>query len=207
MSGLYVHYGCGFCAPHDWLNYDASPTLRFERLPVLGALYTKNQRRFPENVRYGDIIKGLPVPPGSCAAIYCSHMLDYVAYEDCKIALGNTKRMLRPGGIFRLVVQDCSYFMHEYIKASDPHAAIKFMDDTGWGRRSRPSKLFPLLKELWGHGYRLWMWDFESLASELSQGGFHSIRRAAFCDSVEPRFASVEEEAQWTRGIGIECRA
>ncbi|MCP5113600.1 MAG: hypothetical protein GY953_22435, partial [bacterium] len=53
-TGLYVHYGCHFTAPDGWLNFDASPTLRFERFPILGRLYTKNESRFPPNVRYGD---------------------------------------------------------------------------------------------------------------------------------------------------------
>ena len=57
MSGLYVQYGCGFSAPEGWKNFDASPTLQFERLPVIGRLFTKNASRFPENVRYGDIVK------------------------------------------------------------------------------------------------------------------------------------------------------
>src|SRR5882724_7131927 len=36
LSAEYVHYGCLFCAPESWLNFDASPTLRFERIPILG---------------------------------------------------------------------------------------------------------------------------------------------------------------------------
>ena len=65
MKG-YVQYGCGFTAPAEWVNYDASPTLRFERLPVLGKLYTRNKQRFPDNVKYGDIVKGLPEKADSC---------------------------------------------------------------------------------------------------------------------------------------------
>ena len=56
---VYVNVGCGFDAGDGWLNFDASPTLRFERVPVLGRLYTKNDARFPESVRYGDIVKGI----------------------------------------------------------------------------------------------------------------------------------------------------
>ena len=59
-----VQYGCGFSAPENWINYDSSPTLRFEKMPLIGTLYTRRskdkQNRFPKNVLYGDIIKGLP---------------------------------------------------------------------------------------------------------------------------------------------------
>jgi hypothetical protein len=63
---MYMQYGCGWSAPTAWENFDASPTLRFERIPVLGRLYTKNARRLPENIRYGDIVRGLPIPAKSC---------------------------------------------------------------------------------------------------------------------------------------------
>ena len=58
---LYVHYGCHHCAPVEWLNFDASPTLRLERLPVIGRLVRKNAGRFPSNILYGDIVSGLYV--------------------------------------------------------------------------------------------------------------------------------------------------
>ncbi len=41
-----VQYGCGWSAPFSWRNFDASLTLRFERLPLIGHLYTKNESRF-----------------------------------------------------------------------------------------------------------------------------------------------------------------
>ena len=62
---LRVQFGCGFTAPETWLNFDASPTLRVERLPLVSRLYTKNEQRFPPNVEYGDIVKGLPLAPKS----------------------------------------------------------------------------------------------------------------------------------------------
>ena len=62
-----MQYGCGFNAPSGWKNFDVSPTLRFERLPLIGRLYSKNQQRFPENVEYGDIVKGIPLPNESQA--------------------------------------------------------------------------------------------------------------------------------------------
>ena len=46
-----LHIGCGMNAPEDFDNYDASPTLKFERIPILGKLYTKNATRFPENAK------------------------------------------------------------------------------------------------------------------------------------------------------------
>ena len=57
---LYVQYGCGLSCPAGWLNFDASPTLRLQRLPAIGRLFV-NSVRFPDRVHYGDIRKGLPI--------------------------------------------------------------------------------------------------------------------------------------------------
>ena len=60
--GCYVQYGAAYSAPEGWLNFDASPTLRLQKLPVAGkalARVWKSERfswsltrlmhRFPED--------------------------------------------------------------------------------------------------------------------------------------------------------------
>ena len=106
---MYVQYGCGFSAPAEWVNFDASMTLRWERMPIAGRMFTKNSARFPSNVRCGDIVKGLPISDGSCRGVYASHVLEHLAQEDFHKALENTKRILTGGGLFRLVVPDLEF--------------------------------------------------------------------------------------------------
>ena len=104
QNSEFVQYGCGWQAPANWLNFDSSPTLRFEKLPFVGRLYTKNARRFPENVFYGDIVKGLPVNNGSVARLFASHVIEHLCYQDAKLALKRSHELLKPGGLFRLIV-------------------------------------------------------------------------------------------------------
>ncbi len=50
----FTQFGCGLCAPPRWLNFDASPAIRLQRLPIIGNLVPSGQfGRFPENVKYG----------------------------------------------------------------------------------------------------------------------------------------------------------
>ena len=107
MEKLYVQYGCGLSAPKEWQNFDASPTLRLQRLPIFGALLKKQLNVvFPKEVRYGDIVKGLPLKENSCSGIYCSHVLEHLALKDFRTALINTYKILKPGGVFRCLVPD-----------------------------------------------------------------------------------------------------
>src|SRR5437870_12219189 len=114
-KGYRVQYGCGLNAPLGWKNFDASPTLRFERLPLLGRQYTKNERRFPDNIEYGDIVKGIPLPKHSCEAIYASHVLEHLSLRDFRVALGNTYDLLADGGVFRAVIPDLEILARRYL--------------------------------------------------------------------------------------------
>src|SRR5262249_19742413 len=81
-EGLYVQFGAGLSAPDGWLNYDASPRLFLERLPLIGPLYRRRKGHFPTGVQFGNILTGLDLPSGSCQGIYCSHVLEHLSFED-----------------------------------------------------------------------------------------------------------------------------
>ncbi len=200
---LYVQYGCGLCSPEGWLNFDASPTLRLGKIPVIGRLAPV---KFPASVRFGDIRKGLPVSDGSADGVYCSHVLEHLALEDFRKALKNTFRIVRPGGTFRLVLPDLKLLAKEYLASSEPDAAVRFMQSTLMGRTSRPKGMSGLLRNWIGNSEHLWMWDYQALAMELGKVGFVSVRPAVFGDSGDAMFAKVEDQARWTGALGMQSQ-
>jgi hypothetical protein len=206
-STTHVQYGCGFSAPLEWTNFDASPTLRIEKLPLVGSLISTGNARFPVNVRYGDIVKGLPVPPGSCRAVYCSHVLEHLALGDFRTALVNTRKILFAKGIFRLVVPDLRAAALRYTNDAGDDAAVRFMTDTSLGTAERNRGAMGMLRTWLGNSRHLWMWDFKSLRRELENAGFLDIRMAQFGDSEDPLFAAVEEKSRWEDAVGIQCYA
>lgn len=206
QSAKYVQYGCGWSAPDEWLNFDASPTLRFERIPLVGKLYTKNAARFPENVRYGDITKGLPVPANSCDGAYCSHVLEHLALEDFRIALRNTHSLLKPGGDFRMVLPDLRFYAEAFIADTSKDSAPTFMRKSFLGYTHRPRGIAGIVSAILGNSKHLWMWDFASINAELIDAGFTDVRRAEFNDSGNKYFDQVEAEDRWIDCLGIHCK-
>lgn len=206
-NGLYVQFGCGLSAPAGWSNFDASPTLRLQRLPLLGRIIRRSPQypAFPSNVRYGNIVRGLPVKPASCDAVYCSHVLEHLALEDFRLALRNTFSYLRPGGVFRLVVPDLERLSADYIASPDENAALTFMEHAHLGATQRPRGIQGAFRSWLGNSAHLTMWDFKSLSRELSAAGFTRIRRAEFGDSSDPRFAEVEDADRWRGCLGMSC--
>lgn len=204
-AGVYAQYGCGLCAPDGWLNFDASPTLRLQRVWGVGRVVPGP--RFPANARYGDIVKGLPLPDASCAGVYCSHTLEHLSYEDGRAALRNSLRLLRPGGTFRFVLPDLRMMAEHYVASrGDPEAAVRFMQGTLLGEQRRRRGVGGLVRAWVGNADHRWMWDYESMAHELRRVGFADVRRAAFGDSADPMFARVEEAGRWEDALGVECR-
>lgn len=206
QSSKYVQYGCGLSVAEGWRNFDGSPRLWLEKLPVLGRVLTGNHRLFPETVEFGDIVKGLPVAESSCKAIYCSHVLEHLCLRDCQQALRNTRAILEPGGIFRLVVPDLAVSVQHYLENSSPQAASEFIRSTSLGRETRERGLKGMVRTWLGNSPHLWMWDFNSMRHALDEAGFVDIRRAVFGDGSDPMFAHVEVRMRWKEGMGIDCR-
>ncbi|MBI1767933.1 MAG: methyltransferase domain-containing protein [Bacteroidetes bacterium] len=205
----YIHYGCGLTAPNDWENFDASPTLQIQKIPFLGYLF-KNRLNtlFPDNVKYGDIIKGLPIQDDSCDGIYCSHVLEHLALDDFRKAISNTYKILRFGGIFRCVVPDLETYARNYLtklESGDAEASIGFLNDSLLGEKSRVRGIKGLAISQFGNANHLWMWDFLSLAAELRNAGFKNIKRCKFNDSSDKAFNLVEDEGRFKDAVAIEC--
>src|ERR1700730_11293169 len=185
----HAQYGCGHSAPDGWLNYDASFTLRVERLPVAGRFVRKNAQRFPANVIFGDIVKGLPVPEGSADGGYASHVLEHLSRASMLVALQNTYRLLRPNGIFRLIVPDLEARARRYLadlEAMQSDANDRFLRSSYLGVEADSKGLAGLASAMFGRSMHLWMWDYPSIEAALKAAGFTSIRRCDMGDSGVP---------------------
>ncbi|MFN8625547.1 MAG: methyltransferase [Candidatus Binatia bacterium] len=204
---IYVQYGCGLSAPPGWRNFDASPTLRLQRLPVFGRLFLSGRLpRFPAAAEYGDILKGLPVQPGSVSGLYCSHVLEHLSLADFRVALRNSFALLRPGGIFRLVMPDLEALVQAYRDSSDPAACSTFIVESGLAADRRQSGPIAFLRSWLGNSLHRSLWDYKGVAGELANIGFIGIRRAAHGDSADTEFLEVEELERWQGALGVECR-
>lgn len=208
MQANYVQFGCGTCAPETWRNFDAGPAFLLEkRLPFLKSLLVRQGfPEYPSHIEYGDVIKGLPVPPASARGVYCSHVLEHLSLEDCRRTLRNVFSYLQPGGIFRLVVPDLEYLCRTYLEDPSTVAASTFMVEAHLGEKALPRGLRGLARNAFGRSQHLWMWDFKAMREELEAAGFTAVRRAQFGDSPDPYFLTVEDAGRWRNCLGVECR-
>ena len=91
-----LNVGCGRHYHPEWCNLD------------IGA-------RDPQVLRH-DIRRGLPFADESFGAIYHSHLLEHLAPESGRQFLQECLRVLRPGGVMRIVVPDLEIIASLYLE-------------------------------------------------------------------------------------------
>lgn len=96
-SAKLVNLGCGASCHPDWINLDVEP-----RAP---------------GVRHWDVRHGLPLPEQFADAVYMSHLLEHLPLEAGAQLLENVFRVIRPGGIVRVVVPDLEGVCKAYLSA------------------------------------------------------------------------------------------
>lgn len=98
---IYVNLGCGDCflKTSEWINFD----------------YTSHE----DGVVGVDLLNRLPLPDNSVDLIYTSHFIEHIPYDQVNKFLSECRRILKPGGVIRIVTPDLVEMSREYLKKYD----------------------------------------------------------------------------------------
>lgn len=91
-----LNIGCGRRFHADWVNVDLVPS--------------------DESVQACDISKGLPFDDGHFDAVYHSHVLEHLSPDAGRSLLTECWRVLKPGGVVRVVVPDLEQIASLYLQ-------------------------------------------------------------------------------------------
>lgn len=207
MSNLNI--GCGLKAPEDWINIDASPSLRISRIYLVRLLLGKRLPPWPRNVRYADITRRLNIDDNSCDLVFASHVIEHLSLDDAIIAFANIYAVIKPNGILRLIVPDLLTITRNYIDMvtinKDPDAAFQCTDALGVGCRIHKNSFLARLKEAFSNSRHQWLWDELSMKQALETVGFRNITKRSYGDWADKRFAQVEEPERHHNSICLEA--
>ena len=205
-----VQFGCGLCTPDGWSHFDVSPSMLLSRIPFMSRLL--KLPAWSKTVRYGDISRGLPIPPASCDRVYSDQVIEHLTPEDVRKALPNILSMLKPGGVFRSFLPDLEFSFEIYLEAKKQGrastAASEFVASIDMGLERRGGGLASL-RSLFGNSRHQWAWDEASIRSELEAAGFAGFRRALYRDSGDAVFDAIESHSEYRdhpRVLGFEVR-
>jgi predicted SAM-dependent methyltransferase len=216
---ILLNVGCGTITPEGWVNIDASWNARLAAVPWLRPLLAglhlipvdTAKIPWPRNIRYRDVRRGLPYPEGAVAAVYSSHMIEHLSREEALRFLNECRRVLRGGGIIRLVTPDLEILARRYVAEKDRGGSTEQMADrliidlnviqlmTG------TSALTRLYRRWMSYDSHKWLYDEESLGALLSEAGFTGIARKAYLQSQIPSIQDVEREDRVVNNLCIEA--
>jgi len=217
-----LNLASGGQAHPDWTNVDFFPARVRYALPVVGPVMRRAREgrghyvtASGARVLVADLRKGVPFPDASFDVVYHSNFLEHLERPEARRFLEECRRVLRPGGLTRVVVPDLEEKARSYLAAlaSGDVAAHDFAiadlidqmvrtkhggelaDLLEPGRDDHAPK--PLRQRI---GERLvgtpradetgelhrWMYDRESLARELVAAGFERPAYRAHNESEIP---------------------
>jgi SAM-dependent methyltransferase len=161
-GNTYVHNGAGRICPVEWINFDVSPILRIQKIPLGGKWFAKKAQgfNFPDTLRFGDIVKRLPVRENSCKGGFCAHVLEHLTRENAEKAIVNNYRILQPGGVFWCQLPDLKIYEEKYLnraKEGNVDAADLFMREVSLGAEDRHDGWRGPLWRTFGNYLHLWM--------------------------------------------------
>jgi SAM-dependent methyltransferase len=212
---IIVNLGCGNKTHPDCVNIDWSIYARIKRNPVARrvAPIVFNGTRLEQfdaladNVVVHDLRKGIPLGDESADVVYHSHVLEHVDRDAVPGFLAEIRRVLKPGGVHRVVVPDLERYARRYLASleqglSDSEAHVR--------HDSRVSEMLHQMvrREAFGTSAQrplrrrvenlvlgdarkrgeshMWMWDRVNLPQALMDAGFHD---AQIVDWQSSRFA------------------
>ena len=166
------------------------------------------------NVVFHDLRKPLPFETESMSVVYSSHTLEHLYRFEAEMLLDECHRVLRTGGIIRLVVPDLLSLAKRYVDAHSPlvvqqaneRPADAFVRRMGICKPKAPKIGFNLYRS-----YRLltdfhrhkWMYDADSLIYLLKVRGFEHVEERRYLESRIQGIEEVELPERVLDGAGI----
>jgi SAM-dependent methyltransferase len=181
-----MNLGCGLSVAPGWINIDNSPNARLSKYPLLRRTLRKlgvlSEHHYAVNwsksIEIHDLKKKLPFADSSIDYAYTSHFLEHLSAGDAERLIHEVFRVLKPGGVARVVVPDLATGARRYLDAlrADPGDARAAPEFLNWLQLSRPGVRDP----------HLWMYDAPSLTAVLSRAGFTNVVVCAYREGRVP---------------------
>jgi predicted SAM-dependent methyltransferase len=182
MEKRAINLGCGITTAPGWFNLDNSPNARLSKYPWLKWMVWKlglisdmhYNTPFDKNIIVQDLTKPLPFETNSINYVYTSHFLEHTSFDDAKKVLKDCHRVLKPGGIARIIVPDLKFHIQQYLDGVNQftteipfdNAADCFMYEMRTIGKSRDP--------------HLWMYDEKSLVQRMNEAGFKNVQVCEF---------------------------
>ena len=179
----YLQLGCGDDHIRGFLNTDY-----FLNRKADAAIDIRFPLRFPENTWKG---------------VYAHHAVEHINYPDAYSLFREIRRILLPGGVFRMIVPDLELFLQCYASVDQSKRTEIFSMLPAHHMQALSLIKTPL--EMVDHMFRdnkfnrhLSAWDRETAHFRLTEAGFSRVVRQKVNVSLDPALAG-HDKAHWEK--------
>lgn len=144
------------------------------------------------NKYYLDVTKKWPIPTGSVSHIYADNVIEHLTFGQSRIFLANAHEALEAGGRIRLVTPDIGSIARVYLDGPEDTRAIvlkRYRDIGVLAEHDVDLLRVPFTEH--GH-HRGYLWDRQSIASELQLAGLVVTGWPMVMESEDPCFRGLE---------------
>jgi predicted SAM-dependent methyltransferase len=144
-----------------------------------------------------DIRDGLPLPDDGLDYIASVHALPMIPYPDLVPVLQELRRVLRPGGVLRLVLPDLDKGIKAYLAGDRTHFLVPDEDEPTLGGQF-------IVHMLW-YGYSVTLFTEEFATSLLERAGFGRVDVCSIGRTAGPFSEIVELDNREHESLYIEA--
>lgn len=120
-----------------------------------------------------DIRRKYPFKSGLLDGIYSEHCLEHINLEYCKKNLSEFYRILKPGGVLRIILPDGEFYFNTYVNKNKDQTVYMPYEENFISPMARINALFR------NHGHQF-IYDFYTFSLILQEAGFIKINKASF---------------------------
>jgi predicted SAM-dependent methyltransferase len=162
-----------------------------------------------------DVRNPLPFPTDSADVIYSSHLLEHLYFEEAGKLVRECFRVLKAGGVLRVVVPDLGAIVREYLgkgRIGDPSKDFEAMQPADrvnhrlLMRTPAPPNgnfLYRIYTEWKNFHEHKWMYDPNSLKALFESAGFTEVQEMPMHNSRIAGIEDVEQPSRVANGQGI----
>jgi predicted SAM-dependent methyltransferase len=131
-----------------------------------------------------DVGKPLPYPDSSIAGVFTEHCLEHLSLAVAQSFVSEIYRILRPGGVARIIVPDAELFLRAYC-AHNVDQSVQFPPPYGQRLRECDATPISLVNSIFRDFGHLYAYDYDGLRNLLARFPFSTICRSGFMSSAQ----------------------
>jgi predicted SAM-dependent methyltransferase len=156
-----------------------------------------------------NITKKFPFQDNSVDAIYSSHTLEHLTYDEGGFVFRECFRVLKANGVIRIIVPDLYQLVNSYLKNTETSpntAAMQMLKDSLFFEIPIPRSLFGFIKFYFrSKNNHAFLYDEQAMAHQLTMAGFMQATRCNYGESRIDNILDIDDSSRFAGAICLEA--